>query len=655
MNSTTLIKRKAKLVLLGIFLSTFSSFARHSYELLSPRQTLHVQIEIGDSILFSLFSDGHSIFENNYIGLVLQDRTFGLYPHVKSVKRKNVHRVLRPKFPLKFSTINDEYNQLSISFKKGFSLEFRAYDDGLAYRFVTNVPDSVNVLNEQLHIKFPSNYKLHLQIPSSFKTAYEEPYTHLSSKEWSCMNEFSTLPILIETPYSRVLISESNVSDYPCMFLQGASSGLSAVFPKSPIEFGEDGDRNLKILKEANYIARTIGQRDYPWRYFVVAKDDRVLLKTSMPYKLAKKNKIKDLSWIKPGQVSWEWWNGCVPYGNDVNFLTGCNTETYQYYIDFASRFGIPYILLDEGWARSTKNPFNANSDIDLPLLIRYGQKKNVGIIIWLTWLTVEKHMELFKTYSSWGIKGVKIDFMDRSDQCMMNFYETVAKEAAKYKLFVDFHGAITPKGLEYQYPNILSYEGVRGLEQMEGCKPDNTIYLPFIRNLVGAMDFTPGAMINMQPNTYCSQRPNSAGMGTRAYHMALFTIFESNLQMLCDNPTLYYLNKECTEFITKVPVTWDETIPLEATLGEMLIIAKRKGNRWYLGGITNNKRRQTIIEFTFLDPKKHYKMISYEDGPNASKQAMDYRRKVRYITSKTIYEVSMASNGGWAATIEEE
>jgi alpha-glucosidase len=648
------MKKKNALVLLGILLSTFSIFAQHSYELSSPKKSLRVQVEINDSIAFSLFSNGHPIFENNKIGLLLRNSILGLKSSVKNIKRESIHKVLKPVLPLKFSTINNDYNLLRVSFKNGFALEFRAYDDGLAYRFITDIPDSVDILSEQLRLNFQSDYKLHLQVPSGFKTAYEEPYTHLSSNEWGQMDKFSTLPILVETPYSRVLISESNVSDYPCMFFRGVTNGLSAVFPKLPIEFGEDGDRSLKIIKEADCIAKTVGRRDYPWRYFVVVDDDKALLKSSMPYKLAEENRIEDVSWIKPGQVSWEWWNGCAPYGKDVNFLTGCNTETYQYYIDFAAQFGIPYIILDEGWSKNTRDPFTANPDIDILQLIRYGQKKNVGVVLWLTWLTVENHMDLFKTYSSWGVKGVKIDFMDRSDQCMMNFYEKVAKEAARYKLFVDFHGAITPRGLEYKYPNILSYEGVRGLEQMEGCKPDNTIYLPFIRNVVGAMDFTPGAMINMQPDVYCSRRPNSAGMGTRAYHMALFTIFESGLQMLCDNPTLYYLNQECTDFITKVPVTWDETVPLEATLGETLVIAKRNGNKWYLGGITNGKARNVKVKFSFLNSKKKYKIVSYEDGPNASKQAMDYRRRIGSVTSDTEYQVSMAPNGGWTATIEE-
>ena len=307
------------------------------------------------------------------------------------------------------------------------------------------------------------------------------------------------------------------------------------------------------------------------------------------------------MSWIKPGQVSWEWWNGATPYGQDVTFKAGCNLETYKYFIDFASKFGIPYIIMDEGWAKSTRDPYTPNPDVDLHELIRYGKEKNVGIVLWLTWLTVEKNFDLFKTFNEWGIKGVKIDFMDRSDQWMVNYYERVAQEAARHHLFVDFHGSFKPAGLEYKYPNVLSYEGVRGMEQMGGCKPENSIYLPFMRNAVGPMDYTPGAMISMQPNIYRSERPNSASIGTRAYQMALFVIFESGLQMLADNPTLYYRNEDCTRFITQVPVTWDETVVLEAKVGEYVIVAKRKGEKWFIGGMTNDKENERELAPVYL------------------------------------------------------
>lgn len=329
--------------------------------------------------------------------------------------------------------------------------------------------------------------------------------------------------------------------------------------------------------------------------------------------------------------------------------------ETYKYFIDFASKFGIPYIIMDEGWAKSTRDPYTPNPDVDLHELIRYGKEKNVGIVLWLTWLTVEKNFDLFKTFNEWGIKGVKIDFMDRSDQWMVNYYERVAQEAARHHLFVDFHGSFKPAGLEYKYPNVLSYEGVRGMEQMGGCKPENSIYLPFMRNAVGPMDYTPGAMISMQPNIYRSERPNSASIGTRAYQMALFVIFESGLQMLADNPTLYYRNEDCTRFITQVPVTWDETVVLEAKVGEYVIVAKRKGEKWFIGGMTNDKEneRESEINLDFLKDGRTYRVTSFEDGINAGYQVMDYRMKSATMNKNQKLSVKMARNGGFAAVLE--
>ena len=333
--------------------------------------------------------------------------------------------------------------------------------------------------------------------------------------------------------------------------------------------------------------------------------------------------------------------------------MSGYNLDTYKYFIDFAAKYGVEYIIMDEGWAMTTEDPYTPNPKIDLHELIRYGKEKNVGIILWLTWLTVEKNMEIFKTFSEWGIKGVKIDFMDRSDQCMVNYYERVAKEAAKYKILVDFHGSFKPAGLEYRFPNVISYEGVRGMEQMNSCTPNNSIYFPFMRNAVGPMDYTPGAMINMQPEVYCSMRPNSASIGTRAYQMALFVIFESGLQMLADNPTRYYQNAECTEFITQVPTTWDETRVLEAKVGEYIIVAKRKANKWFIGGMTNNQSREVKVNLDFLQNGKNYKAICFEDGINADRQAMDYRKTISGFNDKTSFTIKLARNGGFAGVLQ--
>ncbi|MEY8707337.1 glycoside hydrolase family 97 protein [Bacteroides faecichinchillae] len=631
--------------------------AQKSVELLSPNGDLKVSIRLADKIYYDLSCNNDILLKDNSLQLQLKNQTLGEQPKLSGQKRTSVKETLTPVVPLKYSSVNNEYNQLLLNFKGNYSVEFRAFNDGIAYRFITRQKGDIEVLGEDFSLQFPTEYLLHLQQPGGFKTAYEEPYTHIASTSWQTSDRGSVLPVLIDTrkPY-KILVSESDLSDYPCMFLQGTgNNGVTAIFPKAPLEFGEDGDRSLKITKEADYIAKTSGNRSFPWRYFVITKDDKQILENTMTYKLATKNQLKDVSWIKPGQVSWEWWNGATPYGQDVTFKAGCNLETYKYFIDFASKFGIPYIIMDEGWAKSTRDPYTPNPDVDLHELIRYGKEKNVGIVLWLTWLVVEKNFDLFKTFNEWGVKGVKIDFMDRSDQWMVNYYERVAQEAAKHQLFVDFHGSFKPAGLEYKYPNVLSYEGVRGMEQMGGCVPDNSVYLPFMRNAVGPMDYTPGAMISMQPNIYRSERPNSASIGTRAYQMALFVIFESGLQMLADNPTLYYRNEDCTRFITQVPVTWDETVVLDAKVGEYIIVAKRKGEKWYIGGMTNNAEgeRQFEINLDFLKDNKTYHLTSFEDGVNAERQAMDYRVNSSNVKKGQKLPVKMVRNGGFAAVLE--
>lgn len=643
-------------LLLLLFLSiAFGISAQKKAELQSPNGEIKVSLSISDKIYYTISYNNDVLLEKNHLSLNLGNETLGLNPKLSGQKANKVNEVLTPVVPLKYSSVKNQYNSLLLTFKGDYSVEFRAFDDGIAYRFITNKKGDVEVLGEDFAINFPSNYLLHLQQPGGFKTAYEEPYTHVESNEWKAADRMSVLPILIDTKKKyKILISESDLSDYPCMFLKGyGANGVQSTFPKAPLEFGEDGDRSLKIVKEADYIAKTTGKRNFPWRYFVITKDDKQLIENTMTYRLATKSQLQDVSWIKPGQVSWEWWNEASPYGPDVNFVAGFNLDTYKYYIDFASKYGIEYIIMDEGWAKSTRDPYTPNPKVDVHELIRYGKEKNVGIILWLTWLVVENNPDIFKTFSEWGVKGVKIDFMDRSDQWMVNYYERIAKEAAKYNILVDYHGSFKPAGIEYKYPNILSYEGVRGMEQMEGCTPENSVYFPFMRNAVGPMDYTPGAMISMQPERYCGHRPNSASIGTRAYQLALFVIFESGLQMLADNPTLYYRNEDCTKFITDVPVTWDETRALEAKAGEYALVAKRRGNKWYIGGMTNNTERQLEISLDFLNAGTSYKMTSFEDGINAGRQAMDYRRKESHVKSGDKIQIKMARNGGFAAVIE--
>ena len=312
-------------------------------------------------------------------------------------------------------------------------------------------------------------------------------------------------------------------------------------------------------------------------------------------------------------------------------------------------------MLMDEGWALDTRDPFKTNADVHLPELISYVVSKGVGLILWLPWLTVEHHMDMFEVFEKWGIKGVKIDFMDRQDQWMINFYERVAKEAAKHHIFIDFHGAFHPSGLDYKYPNVLTYEGVRGMEYCGGCQPANTVWLPFLRGAVGPMDYTPGPMICYQPERYRGERPTCGGVGTKAYNMAMFVLLESNLQMLMDNPCRYDMWPDCRDFLTGVPVNWDETKVLAAEAGQYCVTAKRNGNKWYIGGMTNGTKRDLTLDLSFLTAGKKYKMTSFEDGINADVLAMDYKRQERAVDSATKLKVTMVRNGGFAAVLEVE
>lgn len=619
----------------------------------SPNGKLKVHIDVTNRITYSIYAEENLLLENCSLSLTLVDGILGENPKLRRVKRGMMDETVKREIPLKNSFVRNHCNTLRLYFAGDYAVDFRVFDTGVAYRFVLAKKGEVEVMNEDFTIHFPADYLAHLSQSESFKTSYECPYTHIHTQDYKEADRMSYLPVLLEAGHNyKILISEADLRDYPCMFLKSTGkNGMRSLFPKVPLEFGEDGDRSLKILKEADYIAKTSGMRNLPWRFFVITDDDRQIVANEMVYNLSSPCELEDYSWIRPGQVSWEWWHDARLFG--VDFRSGYNMDSYKYYIDFASTFGIPYIIMDEGWAKSTRDPFTPNPTINLRELVQYGKERNVKIVLWLTWLAVENHFDLFKTFADWGIAGVKIDFMDRSDQWMVNYYERVAKEAAKHKLFVDFHGSFKPAGLERRYPNVLSYEGVLGMEQGGNCKPSNSIYLPFMRNAVGPMDFTPGSMFSAQPEDNRSTRANAMGSGTRAYQMALFVVFESGLQMLADNPVYYYRERPCTEFISSVPVVWNETKVLDAKVGEYVLIARRSGNKWYIGAITNDKERTLELSLDFLPEEKKYHLTCFEDGINADRQAMDYKKRELDVERSEKLTLKLVRNGGWAGVIE--
>jgi len=633
--------------------TSLAGHAAQIKEIVSPNGTLHVQLQ-QSPLGWTVTKNGTTLYTMKNVNMQIGGKNFAGNTPFKSVKTTSAKETIKPVVPIKFSTVESAYTQATLSYGN-YTVEMRVMDNAVAYRFVTKIKGNIEVQEDNFTLVPAEGYVAHRQTTGNFNTSYEEAYRHETLEQWNQSDrKLSTIPCLLSGPNdSQLLMGEADVDDYPRLFLQPTTEGIEATYPKAPVKWEPRGDRSEKITEEGNFIAKTAGTRTFPWRY-VACTDSKGIVEQTITLQLSRKPVLTDTSWIKPGQVSWEWWNGAAPFGPDVDFVSGCNYETYAYFADFAAKYGVEYILLDEGWAKDTRDPYTANDDMRLKDLIQYCKSKGVGVILWLPWLTVEKNWDLFKKYAEWGVAGVKIDFMDHADQWMVNFYKRVVSEAAKYKLLVDLHGSFTPAGLEYEYPNFLSYEGIRGLEQMGSCRPENTTYLPFIRNAVGPADFTPGGMNNMQPDRYHASRPNSGAMGTRCFQMALYVVLESGIQMLADNPTRYYQNDDCTRYIASVPTTWDETRCLAAEAGKYVITAKRKGNKWFIGGICNGDEdaRTFSLKLDFLGAGNHT-LTAYKDGVNANWQAMHYNKEQRQVNATTTLDIKMMKNGGYAAVIE--
>lgn len=641
------------LLLMAALIGSHDAWAAKKVQLASPNGQVSVEVNVDKDLRYTVSVGQDVVLRDCQIGLTLSGEELGKAPKLKKVLKASVREDIRREVPIKNAVVKNYANEVTLQMKGGWAVVFRAYDNGVAYRFTAEKKGQVTVDDELMVLPLDGESQVTMSQCGSFRQNYEERYVHLAAKDYKQDSPMNYLPLYVQTPEGyQVLFSESAVEDYPHMFLRSdGKGGMKAVFPPFPLEVEQQWDRFLIPTKEASYIAETDGTRAFPWRFFVISKDARDIVANEMEYVLATPSVIGDASWIRPGQVAWDWWNGRQAWG--VDFKAGCNEDTYKYFIDFASKYGVKYIILDEGWAVNTADPFHTNKDINMPRLIKYGKEKGVDLIIWLTWLEVERNFNLFEEYEKWGVAGVKIDFMDRSDQWMVNYYERVCKEAAKHHLMVDFHGSFKPAGLERKYPNLISYEGVLGLEQGGRCKPENTNWLPFIRNAVGPMDFTPGGLLNVQPENNHTTGEVAMASGTRAYQMALYVLFTTGIQMLADTPSRYYENPECTEFITSVPVLWDETRVLLAEPGKYCVMARRSGNRWFIGGINDNDERDLNIDLSFLGAKSG-QMTLFTDGVNSSRRAVDYKvYKNRTVSASSPMTIHMARNGGFAGVIE--
>lgn len=633
-------------------LSVFAAAKPKVVTVKSPDGQIELKVTLADDIRYDVVSHGQALMSANKVAMQLRNRTLGEKPVLLSSKLTAVNETVVPPFKLKYASVENNHNLLTLAFKGGYKILWRVYDDGVAYRFVTALRGDIEVMEEVAEFNLCGAQSVVGQFAGGFKTSCEEVYKRVNVSEIE-EKALLELPFVAEAAEQKVLVSEFDLEDYPAFFVKSAGNGsLKAVHPHSPLKFDDTvDDRSVDFLEESDWIAQTTGTREFPWRYMLITQDDRKLAENRMPMRLAPKPRT-DYSWVKRGQTTWDWLNG-IPYGQDVNFTGGINLETYKYFTDFAARNGVKYILIDEGWALDTRNPYVTNPEVHLPEIISYAESKGIGVILWLPWLTAHKNMDkMFETFESWGIKGVKIDFMDRMDQWMIRFYEKVAMEAAKHHIFVDFHGAFHPSGLEYRYPNILTYEGVRGLEYCRNCEPDNTAYQPYLRNAVGPMDFTPGMMVCYQPERYRGGRPETPAVGTKAAQLAQIVAFETGLQMLSDNPCRYDKYPDCRDFLCGVPVEWDETVVLEGKMGEYYVVAKRCGDTWYLAGLNNSTARDVSVSLDFLGKDAKCLMTSFVDGYSADRIGMDYRCEESAVDAGTTLNIHMARNGGYAAKL---
>ncbi len=616
-------------------------------------------VNIDEQISWSVEKYNRTILPKVTVGMTVNGNHLAKSPSLKSKKKVDKRESFEVIVPLKNREVSNEYRELQLGFKGGLGLHFRVYNEGVAYRFFTSLEGDVEVNNEVMDIVFPDGSSSFFPKEVSTYSHYERNYLQLDIDSIP-VGDFCSLPVLFnqDNEQLRVLFSEANVYDYPNMFLESAGNKhFVSRFPKAVKESvpqpGARADRNVIITKEHDYIALTTGKRTYPWRLFVITNDDKSLLEQDMVLKLSDPLKIEDTSWIKPGKVAWDWWNDNNIYG--VDFESGLNTETYKYFIDFASSYGIEYVILDEGWTKSTTEILDFNPDMDVKELIRYGEEKGVGIILWCLWKPLDENMQqILDTYAGWGAKGIKVDFMQRADQYMVNSYEQIAKACAERKLLVDSHGSYKPNGHRRAYPNVISYEGVKGNENnkwSEDITPLHNTILPFIRMAVGPMDYTPGAMINTQKENFNISFSRPMSMGTRCHQMAMYVVFESGLQMMCDNPSNYYKEEECTRFISKIPSVWDRTIALKASVGEYVAVARQKGANWYLGGMTNWEERTMEIDCSFLSAGT-YELELFQDGVNANKYAQDYKVKTITVHKGDKLTLKLAKGGGFAGIL---
>ena len=531
----------------------------------------------------------------------------------------------------------------------------RVYNNGVSYRFITNFKKDITVVSEKMEVQFEGENDFYFQESKSYNSSYETPYQQKKINDISTKNYIGFPFLAANRSGSRILLTESDLEDYPGMWIKKTERNTfvstHAGYPLEIIK-SENAYKDGQVKKHANYIAKTKGSRSFPWRLFAIAENDGALLTNTLVYQLAKPLQLKDVSWIKSGVVAFDWWGKLNIYG--VDFKAGVNTETAKYFIDFTKEFGFDYFLFDDGWT-DQGDLSKVNPNLNMPEIIAYARSKNIKIMLWAIWSAFEKDWDgNFDRFEEWGIAGIKFDFMNRDDQQMVQFFHKAAKEAAKRKMVLNFHGAYKPTGLRRAYPNVITREALIEFEYngwTDHANPEHHNLLPYLRMVTGPMDYIPFTTRNAQKKEFRKMGDKPMGQGTRAHSMALSIILESPMRMLPDSPSNYYSERECTNFYAKIPVEWDEIKVLESKIGDYTILARRSGTDWYVGAITDWDTRDFELSFDFLDAG-NYQMEYIEDGINADSTAKDYKIRSQSVTNKSKIKIHLAKGGGWLARI---
>lgn len=621
--------------------------------LASPDGNITVDLHVADRLTYDVAYEGKPLLQAAGLSLNVDHAILGAAPKLKAATARTQDAVLPAVVHQKSATVREHYNELRFEFEGGYAVTFRAYNNGVAYRWETALPAAqVRVYAEEVALNFAGNHFVWFPEEEGFYSHNERIFSPRALGDLHPKN-LASIPLVVDAGGPKIALAESDLSDYPGLWFTGTGkNSLVGTFPPVALKEEGKGDRDILVTQAADYLALTKGTRTYPWRILGIARRDSDLLTNQLTWLLAAPSKIADTSWIKPGKVAWDWWNANNLTG--VDFKAGVNTTTYKYFIDFAARNKIEYIVLDEGWYQ-LGDFFAPAPDMDTPAIIAYGKSKGVGVILWVTWKTLEEQfIPALDQFQKWGAAGIKVDFMQRSDQAVINFYEKVNREAAARHLLTDFHGAIQPALLTRTWPNQLSTEGVRGLEWNKWsahATPEHVATLPFTRQFLGAMDYTPGAMHNANREGFAQNFLRPTSQGTRCNQLALYVVFESPLQMMADAPTNYVREPECLEFLRAVPSVWDETRALDGRISDYVITARRSGSDWYVGAITDWTAREFDVDLSFL-PAGEFELTEWRDGPNADRNAEDYKKATHTVTRATKFHLKLAEGGGWAARI---